>query len=141
MTVMDGSEPPAADPITEPSREDSDGAMTLPRLVNQLRGDRSYRDLEAATGGVVGAQRWNQIANGQRLKEFPSVKTLTAMAAALPCDPYVLLMACARSVGVDVGNRKSRFVELMPPAVDDLPESTKVALAAFARMLAENDRS
>jgi hypothetical protein len=113
------------------------GDLTLPDLILSLKGDRTYKDLEAASHGVVKAQRWNQIANGERVNEFPTPPTLEAMAAALPCDIEVLILACARTVGIDVRPRRSRFVDMLPPDVDELSERSKTLLLNTARALRE----
>lgn len=113
------------------------GDLTLPDLILSLKGDRTYKELEAASGGIVKSQRWNQLANGERINEFPTPPTLEAMAAALPCDIEVLILACARTVGIDVHRRQSRFVDMLPPSVDKLSESSKTALLNMARTLSE----
>ncbi|MEE2855699.1 MAG: hypothetical protein VX424_23945 [Actinomycetota bacterium] len=114
--------------------------LTLPELIRSLKGDRTYKELEAASAGIIKAQRWNQFANGDRVNEFPEPRTLEAMAATLPCDIEVLILACARTVGINVHRRQSRFVDLLPPGVDDLSERSKSALLTMARTLAEAER-
>jgi len=45
--------------------------LTLRDLILTLKGSRTYAGLEAASNGIVKAQRWNQVANGLKLNEFP----------------------------------------------------------------------
>lgn len=116
-----------------------DEQLTLQDLITTLKGDRSYRELETASGGVVKSQRWNQLANGQRVTEFPGPETLNAIGAALPCDPEVLLLAVARTVGYELGQRYSRFADMLPPSIDDMSEASKSALLTMARALSETD--
>ncbi|OBJ14595.1 hypothetical protein A5622_02165 [Mycobacterium sp. 1245801.1] len=119
---------------------DRHGDLTLPELIRSLKGDRTYKDLEAASGGTIKAQRWNQFANGERLNEFPEPRTLEAMADTLPCDIEVVILACARSVGIDVHRRQSRFVDMLPPSVDELSERSKSALLNMARTLSDAEQ-
>lgn len=120
---------------------DGHGDLTLPELIRSLKGDRTYKDLEAASDGIIKAQRWNQFANGERLNEYPEPRTLQAIADALPCQLDVVVFACSRSVGLDVHNRKSRFVDMLPPSVDELSERSKSALLNMARTLSEAEQN
>lgn len=120
--------------------DSGEGDLTLPDLILSLKGDRTYKELEAASGGVVKSQRWNQLANGERVNEFPTPPTLEAMAAALPCDIEVLILACARTVGIDVHHRQSRFVDMLPPSVDELSDRSKSALLNMARTLTDAEQ-
>jgi len=116
------------------------GDLTLPELIRSLKGDRTYKELEAQSRGVIKSQRWNQFANGERVNEFPEPRTLEAMAETLPCDIEVLILACARTVGIDVHRRQSRFVDMLPPSIDELSERSKSALLTMARTLSEAER-
>lgn len=120
--------------------DDGDGDLTLPELIRSLKGERTYKDLEAASGGTIKAQRWNQFANGDRLNEFPEPRTLESMADTLPCAIEVVILACARSVGIDVHRRQSRFVDMLPPSVDELSERSKSALLNMARTLSDAEK-
>lgn len=121
--------------------DEGQGDLTLPDLIRSLKGDRTYKELEAESGGVIKAQRWNQFANGERLNEFPEPRTLEAIADTLPCQLDVVLFACSRSVGLDVHNRQSRFVDMLPPSVDALSERSKSALLNMARTLSEAEQT
>lgn len=109
--------------------------MTLQDLVTTLKGDRTYEQLEDATGGVVKAQRWNQIANGIRVREFPKPVTIEAMASVLGCDIEVLLLAFARAVGMDVRRRQSSFIDMLPPSIDDLTDRQKSFIISAIRAM------
>jgi hypothetical protein len=109
--------------------------MALQDLVTTLKGDRTYEQLEDATGGVVKAQRWNQIANGIRVREFPKPVTIEAMAAVLGCDIEVLLLAFARAVGMDVHKRRSNFIDMLPPSVENLTDRQKSFIISAIRAM------
>jgi hypothetical protein len=109
--------------------------MTLQDLVTTLKGDRTYEQLEEATHGVVKAQRWNQIANGIRVREFPKPVTIEAMASVLGCDIEVLLLAFARAVGMDVRRRQSSFIDMLPPSVDKLSDRQQSFIISAIRAM------
>ncbi|AER47612.1 transcriptional repressor [Mycobacterium phage DS6A] len=113
------------------------GELALPDLILSLKGDRTYKQLEADSGGVVKSQRWNQLANGERITEFPEPGTLKAMADALPCAIEVLLLAVARQVGLEAHGTRTGFVDLLPPSVDQLSAGSQSALLTMARSLTE----
>lgn len=110
--------------------------LTLRDLILTLKGERTYADLEQASGGVVKAQRWNQITNGFRVNEFPTPRTIEAIALTLNVNVEVVLMAFAREVGLDVQNSRSLFADLLPPMVTDLTDEQRSALLAVIRSMA-----
>lgn len=112
--------------------------LTLQDLILTLKGDRTYLGLEEASGGVVKAQRWNQIANNLRVNEFPEPRTIEAMARALNVEVEVLVLAFARAVGLHVPHRRSLFAELLPPMVDSLTTRQRDAVLGVIRAM--NDR-
>lgn len=109
--------------------------LALQDLILLMKGDRTYRALEADTGGIVKSQRWNQLANGQRINEFPEPRTIAAMADALGVDAEVVLVAFARNLGLDVGRRRSRFSDLLPPMVDKLSDRQQGAVLSVIRAM------
>ncbi|DAZ90090.1 Uncharacterised protein [Mycobacteroides abscessus subsp. bolletii] len=108
-------------PVTNAS-SDEDG-LTLQDLILTLKGDRTYKDLEDASGGVVKAQRWNQITNGIKVKEFPEPASIEGMARALNVKLDVILLSIARSVGLSVGEDDSRLAAMLPPGADKLGDT------------------
>jgi AraC-like DNA-binding protein len=120
--------------VAVPTRKTA-AMLSLSDLILTLKGDRTYEQLEAASGGVVRAQRFAQVAAGIRVNEFPKPATIEAMADALGCDVTVLLMAFARAVGLDVHARDSGFVDLLPPSVDDLSEQQQAFLLSTIRAM------
>jgi hypothetical protein len=109
--------------------------LTLQDLILMLKSDRTYLQLEAASGGVVKAQRWNQITNGIRVREFPEPRTIEAMAEALDVSVEVVILAVARSVGLMTSTKASTLVALMPPGVDNLDDDQVSAALGVIRSM------
>lgn len=109
--------------------------LDLQDLILLMKGDRTYRGLEDSTGGVVKSQRWNQLANRQRINEFPEPRTIQAMADALNVNAEVVLLSFARNLGLDVGRSRSRFADLLPPMVDKLTDKQRDAILAVIRAM------
>lgn len=106
-------------------------------LILVMKGDRTYAGLEKASGGVVKAQRWNQIANGIRVTLFPEPRTIKAMARALNVGEEVVLLAFAREIGLDVGRHRNRFADLLPPGVSKLSEKKQAAILSVIHAMTE----
>jgi hypothetical protein len=113
--------------------------LTLQDLIRTLKGDRTYEQLEDESGGRVKAQRWHQFAVGDRVTTFPKPATIAAVAETLPCDIEVVVHAFARAVGIDIHQRRSSFIDMLPPSVDNMSERNKALALAFLRALAEED--
>ena len=109
--------------------------LTLQDLILMLKGNRTYPQLEAASGGVVKAQRWNQITNGIRVREFPEPRTIEAMAEALDVSVEVIILATARSLGLVTSTKASTLVALMPPGVDELDDDQVSAALGVIRSM------
>lgn len=112
-------------------------SMSLRDLILTMKGSRTYLGLEQDSGGVIKAQRWNQVANGIRISEFPEPRTITAMADALNVEVDVVLMAFARTLGLSVKRSRSIFADLLPPAVDGLSDKQKSAVLSVIRAMNE----
>ncbi|AKC38406.1 TPA_asm: immunity repressor [Mycobacterium phage McProf] len=127
-------------PITNAS-SDEDG-LTLQDLILTLKGDRTYKDLEDASGGVVKAQRWNQITNGIKVKEFPEPASIEGMARALNVKLDVILLSIARSVGLPVEEDVSRLAAMLPPGAEKLGDAQLGLMLSLLREMikaSEND--
>lgn len=82
-------------------------SLSVPTLAEFIKIEKgrtgvSYRELEARSNSTISAQRWQQLGTGVRMKEFPEPTTLEAMATALNVDVTKLVLASARSLGLDV---------------------------------------
>lgn len=111
--------------------------LSLRDLILTMKGDRTYAGLEAASDGVVKAQRWNQIANGLKVNEFPEPRTMMAIAHALNVEDEVVLHAFAKALGMDIRRRRSVFADLLPPMVDRLNEQQQSAVLAVIRAMGD----
>lgn len=82
----------------------SERAETLPELIERLRGDRSFRQLEEASGGSVHFLRWFQFA--VRPVQHVSPEEVAGIARALGVEAAEVEASVAASgatVGVDEG--------------------------------------
>ncbi|AOZ64374.1 LamD-like protein [Mycobacterium phage Marcoliusprime] len=109
--------------------------MHITDLILARKNDRSYRQLEAASGGIVKAQRWNQIANGLRVVEFPEPRTIEAIAQALDVPVSTVLLSFGEALGLAVDSPSS-FAALIPPSADKLTPDQQHAVLAVIRSYA-----
>lgn len=113
---------------------------TLSSLISErkrLRGF-SYADLESRADAVISRQRWQQLGTGVRIKEFPEPATLTAMATALDVDVAEVVLAAARSIGLDVKRgAHSDLAARLPSTADRLSEVQRDAIVTLVRSITE----
>lgn len=124
-------------PRNEPHASD---VPTLDELIaerKRLRGF-SYTDLENRAGSVISRQRWQQLGTGVRIKEFPEPATLEAMAKALDVDVAEVVLAAARSIGLDVKRgAHSDLAARLPSTADRLTEVQRDAIVTLVRSITE----
>lgn len=60
----------------------------------------TYRELEALGGMELSAERWQQLASGVQVLEFPAPRTMLVLAKALEVDVALVIWATARSIGM-----------------------------------------
>jgi hypothetical protein len=113
---------------------------TLDELISerkQLRGF-SYADLENRAGGVIRRQRWQQLGTSVRIKEFPEPATIQAMATALDVDVAVVVLAAARSIGLDVKRgAQSDLAAMLPYSASQLSTVQRDAIVTLVRSMTE----
>ncbi|MGK9270454.1 hypothetical protein KXR83_05565 [Williamsia muralis] len=113
---------------------------TLDELIGErkrLRGF-SYADLENRADAVISRQRWQQLGTGVRVKEFPEPATITAMAKALDVDVAEVVLAAARSIGLDVKRgAQSDLAARLPSTADRLNEVQRDAIVTLVRSITE----
>lgn len=112
--------------------------MDLKELIRRTRGDRSYATLEADSGGSPGAQRWQQIATMQQ-RNFPDPATIRTMARVLGVPETTVVLAAARSAGLDIHQPGGPLAELLPPASHTLTERQLAAILAVIRAMLDPD--
>ena len=113
------------------------GAMSdLAQLITERKREMgwSYRKLAAQSGGVITWSRWQQLATGVRVVEFPEPETLMAIARGLDVDVTLVVMAAAKSIGLPVRSAASTFAALLPTTVDDIDPDMQDALLRVIRL-------
>lgn len=102
--------------------------MDLAQLIHDRRGARTYRDLEDDCGGRLSHQRWQQLAT-RHLRAFPAVATIVAVATGLNVSEQAVLLSVGESLGLHI-SAKPHLYDLIPAAVDNLPHTAVLAIAA-----------
>jgi hypothetical protein len=110
---------------------------TLPELIQRTRGDRTFRELreQAAKFGYKSTDTtWQQWARKDfDRKDIPSTETLRAFAAGLGVTETEVLLAAARTCGLDVG--EGNQTDLIIPGAGVLDAADKNVLASLAAVL------
>ena len=111
----------------------------LVRTCMEARG-WSYRDLERASGGALTRGRWQQLGSGVAQRKFPEPGSLTVIAQVLELDITTVVLAAARSVGLDVSRRGAELADLLPAETELLSERMRDAILTLIRSaVAETD--
>lgn len=114
------------------------GVPTLAELIADRKHDRglSYGELAALTDDVISRQRFQQLGTSTRLKEFPEPSTLAAIAKALNVDAALVVLATARSIGLDVQTgTESDLAMLLPASARRLTIDQRNALLAVVNSI------
>ncbi len=108
----------------------------IDQIINRVRKTRgwSYRTLSERTDSTVSHQRWQQLANADRLKEFPEPRTITAIAQALDVDVTTVVLALAKSIGLDVRPSPAAS-DLLPPEADLLSAEQREAIRILIKAM------
>ncbi|WP_336794238.1 hypothetical protein [Gordonia malaquae] len=117
---------------------------TLADLVQQQKAARglSYRMLQERAGDVITAARWQQLGTGTRLKEFPEPATLEAMATALDVHITEVVLAAARSIGLNVTRgATSDLAAMLPPSAASLTVEQRDAVLTLVRSITAMSRT
>ncbi|VFA94734.1 Uncharacterised protein [Nocardia farcinica] len=98
---------------------------------------RSYRDLTHASGDRVKHQTFQELKSGPPRSWPKSTETIRGIAQALGLSERAVVLAFARSLGVDVEGA-SLFAQQLPPGVDDLtPEERRAAIEMLRVLVAQ----
>lgn len=111
------------------------GHVDLAELILSAKGSLSYRDLATKSGNRLTHGRWQQLATAQRQSVMPKPETLQIVAETLGLPLRMVVLAAARTVGLDVDSRPPRLADRLPLGVDDLSEVQAAALIQMARAL------
>ena len=116
------------------------GVPTLDQLISERKNLRgfSYTDLENRAGSTISRQRWQQLGSGVRIKEFPEPVTIEAMADALDVDVAEVVLAAARSIGLDIKRgAHSDLAARLPSTSDRLTVVQRDAIVSLVRSITE----
>lgn len=105
--------------------------MDLSALITTHKGTRSYERLSRDCGGGVSAVRLNQLVR-LPIKNFPDPATMTHLARGLTVPVREVLLATARSVGMNLPTGYDTD-SLTLAGVADLPTTAREAIANVAR--------
>jgi hypothetical protein len=88
----------------DPPDEDDVPGLSLHDLVRTDMHDHgwTYSDLERASDRALTRGRWQQLGAGVAQRKFPDPDSLTVIARVLDVDITTVVLAAARSVGLDV---------------------------------------
>lgn len=75
--------------------------MNLQELIANHKGNRTYADLAEASGGLLNALTFRNIAIKETAVRFPNVDALQGIATALNFHINDVVLAAARSMGLD----------------------------------------
>lgn len=106
---------------------------TLQALVADRKGDRSYEQLAALSDGRLSRARIQQIAT-REMRAFPDAATLAGLAQALDVPVQEVVLATARSLGLEVRSGASGDA-LLVPGGKKLSTPAQEALLTMAREL------
>ena len=93
----------------------------------------SYSDLERASDRALTRGRWQQLGSGVPQRKFPEPGSLTVIAAVLEVDITVVVLAAARSLGLDVDRRGTNLAHLLPVQADRISERMRDAILTLIR--------
>jgi uncharacterized protein YejL (UPF0352 family) len=112
--------------------------MDLATLIQRTKGERSYEQLADSSPDSPSRQRWQQMGSRPTSADLPKPRTVRAMAAALGVSERVVILAVARTAGLDVGENRASLVTLLPPSADRLSDTQVAAVLAVVRAILEN---
>lgn len=115
--------------------DDGEPVVTLQDLIRARIDERgwTYADLARRSGDQLSRGRWQQISTGNRLRAFPEPASLEAIAAALEVDVTTVLLATARSVGLDARMSGPELAHLLPAGTDLISDQMRDAILTLIR--------
>jgi hypothetical protein len=118
----------------DPSSAD-DPVLPLDALIRSRMRDHgwSYSDLERASGRALTRGRWQQLGSGLPQRKFPDPGSLTVIAQVLEVDITSVVLAAARTVGLDVRRPGTGLSQLLPTEAAQLSGRMRDAILALIR--------
>lgn len=92
----------------------------------------SYSDLERASGRALTRGRWQQLGSGVSQRKFPDRSSLTVISKVLDVDITTVVLAAARSVGLDARTHGTDLAHLLPALTERLSERMRGAILTLA---------
>jgi hypothetical protein len=122
-------------PDNQPDEDDSPG-LSLHDLIRTGMHDHgwSYSDLERASGRALTRGRWQQLGSGIPQRKFPDPGSLTVIARVLEVDITTVVLAAARSVGLDVSQQGADLSRLLPEQTERISERMRDAILTLIRV-------
>ena len=93
----------------------------------------SYSDLERASDRDLTRGRWQQLGSGVRQRKFPDPASLMVISEVLEVDITTVVLAAARSVGLDVRSRGADLADLLPALTERLSARMRDAILTLVR--------
>jgi hypothetical protein len=120
---------------SEDPTDDGDLVLNLQALIRMRKDERgwSFVELESRSNNDLTRGRWQQLAAGERIRNFPGPDTIRVIADALEVDVTTVLMAAARSLGLAVRPRGPDLAQLLPAGTDLLSERMRDAILVIIR--------
>ena len=110
-------------------------APTLAQLIRARMVERgwSYTDLENESAHTLSRGRWQQLGSGAPQKKFPDPASLQVIASVLQVDVTAVVLAAARTVGLDAHAQGSDLANLLPAGTERLSEPMRDAILGLIR--------
>lgn len=93
----------------------------------------SYTDLERASDRALTRGRWQQLGSGGPQRKFPEPGSLAVIARVLEVDTTTVVLAAARSLGLDVGRPGAELAHSLPEDTDRISERMRDAILTLIR--------
>ncbi len=138
MLVVNGHPPHRYCVVVIDASRAGEPPPTLHQLVRSRIRERgwSYTDLERRSGHALSRGRWQQLGSGAPQRKFPDPASLVAIAQVLEVDITTVVLAAARSVGLDVSHRGAALSHLLPDQTELISERMRDAILTLIRAAA-----
>ncbi|MFC5062981.1 helix-turn-helix domain-containing protein [Actinomycetospora atypica] len=118
-------------------------ARPLDALIRAAMKERgwTYSDLERASGRALTRARWQQLGSGVVQRKFPDPSSLSVISEVLEVDITTVVLAAARSVGLDVRTRGTDLAHLLPALTERLSGRMRDAILTLVRAAVADART
>lgn len=125
----------------DPTPED-DPVLPLDVLIRSRMRERgwSYSDLERSSGRALTRGRWQQLGSGLQQRKFPDPESLTVISRVLEVDITSVVLAAARTLGLDVHRSGTGLSQLLPADAAHLSHRMRDAILSLIRAAVSDER-